>query len=323
MMKADARPPKGRPTAFRNSLAGLVAGMPERKIKFFGEVLGDLLYLLLHLNRRITLRNLQFAYPQMGPVRARRVARQVFRHFATTLVEMLQMNSLSRQDCLKKVRVRGAHHLERAVLQNQGTIIISAHIGNWETALQFYPLFFEKPMLGVAKRFEYKVLDRWIHGFRSRFGNQMIYTKGALSDMTRTLRQGGAVGIMVDMNRQKKGVPVKFYGQYATATPAAALLALRCKSPVVPVFCHRGPDGGLVIRVSPPITMRRTGDLRKDLLVNTQRMTRAVEDVIRQHPEQWYWMQKRWKYFYPALYPEFFKTRRRRKLKRAQAKSLT
>ena len=299
-----------------NGLGGTVAGLSNRKIQVIGACVGDLLYTLLHLSRRTTLRNLKLAYPGMDPGGARRFARQIFRHFATTLLEMLQMNNLSRPDCLKRVRVEGAHHLERAVREGQGTIIISAHIGNWEAALQFYPLFFQKPMLGVAKRFENRFLDRWVHTFRSRFGNQMIYSKGALREMTRTLRRGGAVGIMIDMNRQKQGVPVKFLGRDATATPAAALLALRCKSPVLPLFCHRDGRGNLILHVAPPVPIRRSGDLRSDLQLNTQLMTDEVEKIVRQYPDQWYWMQKRWKFFYPELYPEFFMARKTRKRKK-------
>jgi KDO2-lipid IV(A) lauroyltransferase len=294
-----------------------------RKVQLLGRTVGDLIYLLSPPWRRVALSNLKLIHPEWSPAVSRDFVRKVFRHFGINLVEMLQMSSLSHAECLKSLRVEGAHHLERAVQEGRGAIILSAHIGNWEAALQLYPLYFRKPLLGVAKPVKASYANQWLSAFRARFGNQFVDTKGALREMTRTLRQGGAIGIMIDMNRQKQGLPIKFLGHDATATPAAAMLALRCKSPVVLVFCIRDSDGGLVLKINPPIPMRRTGDLRRDLQFNTQRMTHVVEDVVRQYPEQWYWMQKRWKFFYPELYPEYFGARRRRKQMKAQARIAT
>ena len=81
----------------------------------------------------------------------------------------------------------------------------------------------------------------------------------------------------------------------------------------MPMFCIREPDGGLRIEVKPPLEIRRSGDLRVDLVANTQRVNDAVEQVVRQYPEQWFWVHKRWKKFYPELYPEYQERRRRRK----------
>jgi KDO2-lipid IV(A) lauroyltransferase len=99
-------------------------------------------------------------------------------------------------------------------------------------------------------------------------------------------------------------VEVNFFGRRATATPAAALLGLRCKSPIIPAFCHRNPKGKLIVRVEPPVKVKRTRDLRYDLQFNTQLITDRVERAVRNYPDQWNWMLKRWKEYYPDLYPE-------------------
>jgi KDO2-lipid IV(A) lauroyltransferase len=109
---------------------------------------------------------------------------------------------------------------------------------------------------------------------------------------------------MMDISRRFDGVEVNFFGRRATATPAAALLGLRCKSPIIPAFCHRNPKGNLIVRVEPPVEIKRTKDLRSDLQFNTQLITDQVERAVRNYPEQWNWMLKRWKEFYPGLYPE-------------------
>jgi KDO2-lipid IV(A) lauroyltransferase len=118
-------------------------------------------------------------------------------------------------------------------------------------------------------------------------------------------------------------VEVHFFGRRATATPAAALLAIRCKSPVVPIFCHRNRNGDLILKIERPLEIRRTGDLRSDLQTNTQLITDSVERAIRKNPEQWNWILKRWKEFYPDLYPESEKrTRRIKKKEKRKRKSI-
>jgi KDO2-lipid IV(A) lauroyltransferase len=210
------------------------------------------------------------------------------------------------------VRVIGLVNLSRALQSKNGLIIVSAHLGNWEIGLQFARCFLQKPILGVAKKIRFEPLNRWVHGLRTRFGIRIIYKKGALPEMRQTLRQGGILALLVDQSRRSEGVEVLFFGKKVTATPAAAFLAIRCKSPVVPVFCIRAADGQLTIHIQPPLEMVRTKDLRADVQANTQVITQAVERAVRDHPEQWFWVHKRWKKYYPELYPEYSARRNRR-----------
>jgi KDO2-lipid IV(A) lauroyltransferase len=136
--------------------------------------------------------------------------------------------------------------------------------------------------------------------------------------MMQTLRQGEVVGILMDISRRFDGVEVNFMGRRATATPAAALLGIRCRSPIIPAFCHRNDNGTLIVRIEPPIEIQRTKDLRLDLQTNTQLITDRVERAVQNHPEQWNWLLKRWKEFYPALYPE--SERRLRRIRKKEQK---
>ena len=138
--------------------------------------------------------------------------------------------------------------------------------------------------------------------------------------MMQTLRQGEIVGLLMDISRRFDGVEVKFFGHRATATPAAALLAIRCKSPIIPAFSHRNAKGQLIIHIEAPIAIQRTGDLRTDLQINTQLITDRVERTVRNYPEQWNWILKRWKDFYPDLYPESAKRKQRIKKKEKRKK---
>ncbi|MBW2013754.1 MAG: lysophospholipid acyltransferase family protein [Deltaproteobacteria bacterium] len=191
---------------------------------------------------------------------------------------------------------------------------MSAHLGNWEIVPLFWPLYFKKSITVVARQILNKIVNRWIHELRTRFGSRVIYKDIALPEMTRTLRQGKILAILIDQGTKSSlGVKIKFFNKLVTATPAAALLAMRCNSPVLPGFCTRNADGTFTITLEPPLILKRTGNLSADLRSNTQLMTDAIEKAVRKYPEQWFWVHKRWRKYYPHLYPEDIARRRRRR----------
>ena len=225
------------------------------------------------------------------------------------------MTCFSQKELVRNVHLEGKEIIIEALARQKGVVLITAHLGNYEMAWQYVPCYFGRQMAGVAKKMRNVRLDRLIHKIRTRFGNKIIYKKGALPEMMQTLRRGEMVGILMDISRRFDGVEVNFFGRRATATPAAALIGLRCKSPIIPAFCHRSANGKLIIRVERPIEIQRTKDLRADLQTNTQLITERIERAVRNYPEQWNWMLKRWKDFYPDLYPESEKRLKRIKKK--------
>jgi len=289
-----------------------IAKIPHKYIVRLGKLLGSLVYYLDVSHGRIVRRNLEFTHPGWSREKINHISRRVFQNLSITFLEICQLATLSRQDVLNKVRVVGIEHFMSALERKKGLIIVSAHLGSWEMGLQYACCFLQKPILGVAKKIRFAPLNRRLHRLRSRFGIRIIYKKGALPEMRQTLRRGGVLGLLVDQSRRSEGVDVTFFGHKVTATPAAAFLAIRCKSPVLPIFCIREADGRLTIEVKSPLEMKWTGDLKCDVQTNTQIITDAVEKAIRKYPDQWFWVHKRWKKYYPHLYPEYQARRKRR-----------
>ena len=304
----------------RNALKTFIARIPKSHLLVFGKIMGTLLYYLAVHQRRIVNRNLRFSNIESSPQQIQSLAKPIFQHFGITIMELLQMFCLSKQELVSKMRIEGAEILIEALAKQKGVVVITAHLGNFEMAAQSIPCLLGLQMTSVAKKMRNVRLNRLIHNLRTRFGNKVIYKKGALPEMMQTLRQGAMVAILMDISRRFDGVEVNFFGHRATATPAAALLGLRCKSPIIPAFCHRNPEGKLIVQIEPPVEIKRTKDLRSDLQFNTQLITDRVERAVRNYPEQWNWMLKRWKEFYPDLYPESKKRLERIKKKEERKK---
>ena len=299
-------------------MKSFIAQIPKNQLLFFGKMLGNLLYYLAAPQRHVVRRNLQFSHIESSPQQIQRLAKRIFQHFGITILELLQMTCFSQKELLTSLRVENKEILIEALASQRGIVLVSAHLGNYEMAWQYVPCYFGRQIVGVAKKMRNVYLDRFIHQIRTRFGNRILYKKGALPEMMQTLRQGEIVGLLMDISRRFEGVEVTFWGRRATATPAAALLGLRCKSPIIPAFCHRNGNGKLIVRIERPIEIQRTKDLRFDLQKNTQLITDRLEQAIRNYPEQWNWMLKRWKEFYPTLYPE--NPQRLRKIKKKEQK---
>jgi KDO2-lipid IV(A) lauroyltransferase len=278
-----------------------------------GRIIGTLVYLTDAPHRRIVRKNLRLAFPDWSPEKIRQTSKRVFQHLGTTFVEICQLSTYSKSEVIARVRVVGVERWRRALENNQGLIIVSAHLGNWEAGMQYAACFMQKPTLGVAKKIRFQPLNHWLHKQRTRFGTHIIYKKGALPDMRQALRCDGIVCLLVDQSKRKEGVDVNFFGHRVPATPAAAFLGIRCKSPILPIFCIREASGQLTIHVDQPLNIKWSGDLRTDVQANTQLITDVVEGMICQYPEQWFWVHKRWKKYYPHFYPEYQMRRRRRK----------
>ncbi len=297
----------------------IIGKIAHRHIVGLGKILGRMAYFLDVPHRRIVRRNLQFAHPGWTRQKVENISRRVFQNIGISFLEFLQMASMSREQVLGRTRVVGLENLQNALKSDKGLIIVSAHLGSWEMGLGFACYYIQKPTLGVAKKIRFAPLNRWVHRLRTRFGLKIVYKKGALPEMRRMLRRGGVIGLLVDQSRRSEGVDVNFFGHRVTATPAAAFLAIRCKSPVLPIFCVRDDSGRLTVVVQSALEMKRTGDLRSDVQTNTQIITDVVEKAVRKYPEQWFWVHKRWKKYYPDLYPEYQARRKRRHRKKGRA----
>lgn len=292
-----------------------ITKIPRQLIINSGKLLGLLFYSLAIPHRRLVRRNLQFCYPEWSAKEIRELSRRIFMNFGITLVEMLQCTFMSHEEVLKALRVEGEENFNKAFKSNRGIVIVSAHMGNWEVGLHITN-YYGKPMLGVAAKTRYGWADILLSRSRNRLGNTIIDKKGALPKITEGLRRGEVIGMLIDQSRRKHGVEVTFFGRKATASPAAALLALRCNSLVLPAFCVRRSDGQLTIQVKTPFELTRTGDLRSDIQSNTQRMIDVVEEMVRTYPDQWFWLLKPWKVHHPNLYSEWDARRRKRKAKK-------
>jgi KDO2-lipid IV(A) lauroyltransferase len=130
---------------------------------------------------------------------------------------------------------------------------------------------------------------------REATGMKIYHRESAVRASLLALRSNELVGMLMDQNAGDDGVFVDFFGRLASTAAGAAVFALKTDAPVLPTFGYRKADDTHVVTIGAPVPLIRTGDHKRDVLENTARYTKVVEENIRAHPEQWFWLHKRWK----------------------------
>jgi KDO2-lipid IV(A) lauroyltransferase len=140
-------------------------------------------------------------------------------------------------------------------------------------------------------------LDRLLQSYRTMHGNKVVPKDDFVRGLLAAMRAGETVGILMDTNMTPpQGVFVDFFGIPACTASGLARIAMRTDAAVVPGFTIWDESlGKYRLRFDPAIELARTGDLEADIIANTQKFTKVIEDYVRQYPEQWLWVHRRWK----------------------------
>ncbi len=261
-----------------------------------GRGLGLLFYHVDNRHRNITIENLKAAYgSKLSAVEVERVARNCFQNLGVSVVEMIRWNRMDQKEFVKNISVEGMEHYREAVKKGRGLVFIGAHFGNWELLGILISLLFQKGYL-VARKMDNPYLHHKIEQIRTSAGNRVINKNDAFWEMIKLLKKGELVGVLMDQNvDRREGVFVPFFGRPACTNKGLAMIVLKTKTPMVPIFMVRQPNGRYRIIVKPEIPLVQTGNLKNDIRQNTAHINLAIEEMIRAYPEQWLWMHRRWK----------------------------
>ncbi|MCS7314577.1 MAG: lysophospholipid acyltransferase family protein [Bryobacterales bacterium] len=289
-MKKRSRLRDGIEYLVAHLLLGLLARLPYRLAEAAARAVMCALVIAVPGLRRRALRNLELAMPELEPAARRRIVRGMFRSLARMAVVFARLPRLDRTNISRWIRYEGFEHFQRALARGRGVLFAAAHLGNWELSAYAHGLL-AGPMDIVVRPLDNPLLDRLVARRRTLCGNRLIPKREAARAVLKALRANRAVGILIDQNAApSEGVFVDFFGLKACAGAAFARLAARSGATVIPGFAlWSETEGRYILRFYPPVEL--SGDVRED----TQRLHSLLESVIRQHPEQWLWIHRRWK----------------------------
>jgi KDO2-lipid IV(A) lauroyltransferase len=265
-----------------------------------GAALGRVAYGVDAFHRRIALDNLAQAFPSKSAAERRALARAMFSHFGSLLLELMKFGGLSRDEMLRRIECDGEERAWHAYQQGRGVLFFTGHFGYWEIHAITQPLRV-RPVSVLARPLDNPLLHDLLERIRTRTGNSVIYRQGAIRKVLRELATNRGVALLIDQHlHTPDAVYVDFFRRPAATTSALAALALRTGAPVIPVFALPLPRGRYRFvyehPVEPPAS--DTPDAVREF---TQRCTDVLEMYVRRNPELWLWMHRRWRDRDPAL----------------------
>ncbi len=247
---------------------------------------GDAAYWLLPRRRANVRRNLSTILRGRTEGLAL-LAREVFREGARYYYDTFRAPALSDDELEREITLEGWENLQKGLQEGKGVLLVSAHLGSPALVVQILAVRHCKVTSVVERVRPQRLLDLMIRVRGCRGIRLIPFSSTIANTLAEALRRNEIVGLVVDRDTQRSGVPVEFFGAETTMPAGPVMIALRTGAALVPAFTYRRKGGGFVGRIEEPLELVRTGRLREELRANTQRLAAVLERAIAEAPEQW------------------------------------
>ncbi len=275
-------------------LSQWVARLPRKVVLPIGASLAWVVFWLSRRERERACRHLALSLELDDPLVLRRLVGRCFQNMGKNVMEFMQFPRLPPEKIHQFVTFEGRAHIDRALAQGNGAIILTGHVGNWEL-LAASLVANGYPLSAIARQLRSKRLDALVRAYREKAGYSSIDRDKSVRRALRCLKRNELLGILADVDTRTEGVFVDFFGRPAYTPYGPVAIALKTGAALLPTFIIRQPDDSHRVIVEPPLSLQQSGNPQHDLIVNTQKFTKVIESYVRRYPEQWIWMHERWK----------------------------
>jgi KDO2-lipid IV(A) lauroyltransferase len=274
----------------------LLGILPRSLSRAVGITLGMAAYLLMGRLRRVGMRNLEIAFPEMPRGQHNRMIRELFIGFGRHLAEFCMFPRYTTENARQVAVYDGFENYTAARDAGKGVLLLTAHLGAWEVG-SFVHSIFGNPIKIVIRRLDNPKVDALVERYRTLHGNQTLAKEDFARGLLGAMRAGETVGILMDTNMTPpQGVFVNFFGKAACTASGMARLALRSGAAVVPAFTIWDKTlRKYRVRFDPALQLVSTGNDDADAVTNTALFNRVIQDYVTRYPEQWLWVHRRWK----------------------------
>lgn len=269
---------------------------PPRQVPWVGKAL----YHLLPIRRDLILRNLNLVYGQtLPPEEIRRIAQAHYAHFFRMGRDFIRHQFLSKAQRAARVRVENAELIIEPLSQGKGVIILTGHFGNFATAISAGVASFPEArgrFAFIRRPLNPPWFDALISRHFERAGFSTLANRGSMEAVLDALEAGNALVFPFDQHTSgKRSVRVDFFGHPVGTFRSLALIALASGAPVFPAASWRQADGQHVLRFEEPLRLLSHPSAREEVRLNTRLFNSAIERLILRHPEQWWWVHRRFR----------------------------
>jgi KDO2-lipid IV(A) lauroyltransferase len=279
-------------------LVCVIQAMPPRMALSLADGLAWLAYRLDKRHREVAADNLRHAFPEItSPTEIDRRVRAVFRHFCRLVIDIAFIpRKLHPCNWRRHVDLSHGRMLVDHLLARQPLLFLTGHFGNWEMGGWVLGLLGFRTY-AVARDLDNPYLDAYLRRFRQGTGQQLLSKNGDAQKMQKILAAGGIIATLADQDAGQRGLFVDFFGRPASTHKAVALLSLQFDVPLVVMgVCKTGDPLRFKPIIEDVIFPKEFAGQPDAIKQMTQRFTSSLERIIRQAPEQYFWLHRRWKH---------------------------
>ncbi len=276
--------------------AYIVQLLPLSIVRKTGSAIARFGYPLLKSRRNIALQNLRYAFPEMEESVRQQIALQSFKSVSVTFLELLWHPNFTKALIKESVQIENFGLLKQFQEKKRGIIFLTAHYGSWELASQAITVYSDTPVCTIAKPQSNPLVDRKITRWRELFGLKIVPMGISIRDILKTLQEGGIVALAADQSAPKESVMVNFFGRCVPTFQGPSIFSLKTGATIILGCTVRQENGNYTMRFVHVPSDDLNGVSDENILELTRRQVQMTEVIIRQKPEQWMWMHKRWKH---------------------------
>ncbi|MBW2714309.1 MAG: lysophospholipid acyltransferase family protein [Deltaproteobacteria bacterium] len=241
--------------------------------------------------------NMRIAFPDWGEDVLRRVGRETFVSLAWNLIDLARSSRWDLDQIEEHIAFEGFENLKTAMARGKGAMLLTLHMGNFEIGALGASLA-DVDFTAVGRPMTNPYTREYVFKQRERMGANMVVQRNVAPQILRALKKGHAVPVLNDQYvRPERGVMARLFGVRCSTSHGIAALALRSGAAIVPVYALRKGEEDLHrIIFLPEIPVRELEDKAATIQRITEDCNAVLEELIREHPEQWLWSHRRFRY---------------------------
>ncbi len=272
----------------------LVCSLPDSSLAAFARPFAFFIFYVLGVRKQVTLQNLAIAFPERSLSWRKKIAYFSYLHFSVMILEFMKMQKWSQQKVRSKFRLAETDKLLQVLKNGNGAILVSGHFGNWEVAMG-YLYTYRLRSTAIQQNQQNDLINQRMKSLHRQWGIHIVDTRGAVKNCEIALADGRIIALLGDQDAGHRGVFVPFFSRSAATHVGAAVLFLKTGAPLFLATCYRVSQQQFEFRFQ---RINNSGiNLSPEDNINriTAQLMRQLEAAIKKHPEQYFWMHKRWK----------------------------
>jgi KDO2-lipid IV(A) lauroyltransferase len=262
----------------------------------FSSIIAFFFYYILPIRKKVVIDNLKHAFPDFTNEKIKDIAYSSYKNFCLTLAEILYMPWLTENQLVKIMVCENRDLIVKRFDEGNGVILLSAHLGNWEYLATSVAAQINKKFSVVVKPQRNPFVDRWMNKYRTKWTNEIVPLGVSIRNIFSVLLNRGIVAMVADQRGPKESIKLKFFERMTSVYTGPAVLSLKTNSPIIYGISIRQKDLNYKVDLIEVDRNNLPDNQEEKIKALTERMLKILEEIIKQNPEQWLWMHKRWKH---------------------------